>query len=42
MEELQYFLNHLDGKKPKLANGKHALSLIKILITASRKLEEMN
>ena len=24
MEELQYFLNYLDAKKPKLANGKHA------------------
>ena len=41
-EELQYFVDHLDGKKPKLTNGKHVLSAIEILITASKKLDKMN
>ena len=41
-EESQYFIEHLDGKKPKLTNGKHVLSVMEILITASRELEEMN
>ena len=37
-EELQYFTNHLGGKKPKLCNGKHAIEVIKILVEASNQL----
>ena len=39
-EELHYFVNHLDGKKPEIANGKHALDVIRILIDASNQLEK--
>jgi hypothetical protein len=39
-EELHYFANHLDGKKPTIANGKHALSVMQILISASEQLEK--
>ena len=38
-EELQYFVNHLDGTKPEIANGKHALEVTKILVEASNHLE---
>jgi len=38
-EELQYFVDHLDGKKLNVANGKHALEVMKILIEASQQLE---
>jgi len=38
-EELHYFANHLDEKKPAIANGKHALSVMRILISASEQLE---
>jgi predicted dehydrogenase len=38
-EELQYFVDHLEGKKPNIANGKHALEVMKILIEASQQLE---
>jgi len=38
-EELLYFSNHLNNKIPKLANGKHALEVMKILIEASEQLE---
>ena len=37
-EELQYFVDHLEGKKPNIANGKHALEVMKILIEASQQL----
>ena len=37
-EELHYFVNHLDGKKPEIANGKHALDVMRILIDASNQL----
>ena len=37
-EELQYFVDHLEGKKPNIANGNHALEVMKILIEASQQL----
>lgn len=39
-EELQYFVNHFDEKKPEIANGKHALDVQKILTEASKQLEK--
>ena len=38
-EELLYFSNHLNNKIPKVANGQHALEVMKILIEASEQLE---
>jgi len=38
-EELQYFVDHLDGDKPTIANGKHALEVMQILIEASQQLK---
>jgi len=38
-EELQYFVSHLDGKKPNIANGQHALEVTKILVWASKQLK---
>ena len=38
-EELKYFVNHLDSKMPKVANGKHAIEVTKILVEASKQLE---
>ena len=38
-EELKYFVNHLDSKIPKVANGKHAIEVTKILVEASKQLE---
>ena len=40
-EELQYFVSHLDGKKPNIANGQHALEVIKILIIANKQLKNI-
>lgn len=38
-EELSYFMKSIkDKKKPKIANGEHALQVIKVLINASDKL----
>ena len=37
--ELEYFLNHLDGKKPRLIDGKHGLDVIKILVETSKQLK---
>jgi len=39
MNELEYFVNHLDGKKPKISNGEHALDVTRILVDAGRQLE---
>ena len=39
-EELQYFVNHLDGKKSQIANGEHALEVTKILVESSEQLEK--
>jgi len=36
--ELEYFINHLDEKKPKIANMYHGLDVIKILVETSRQL----
>jgi hypothetical protein len=38
-EELLYFSNHLNNKIPKVANGQHALQVMRILIEASEQLE---
>ena len=38
-EELLYFSNHLNIKMPKVANGQHALEVMKILIKASEQLK---
>ena len=38
--ELQYFVDHLGGKKPGIANGEHALEVMQILINASEQLEK--
>ena len=38
-EELLDFSNHLNNKIPKVANGQHALEVMKILIEASEQLE---
>jgi hypothetical protein len=40
-EELHYFVNYYDGKKPKITNGKHSLDVIQILIDASNQLENI-
>ena len=37
-EELKYFCKHLDGERPKIANGKHAVEVTKILVNASNQL----
>ena len=37
-EELSYFINHLDGKKPKIANGENGLEVMKVLVKASEQL----
>jgi hypothetical protein len=39
-EELLYFSNHLNNKIPKVANGQHALQVMRILIEASEQLEK--
>ena len=38
-EELNYFVKHLDKKKPSIANGNHAFEVMKILVEASAKLQ---
>ena len=40
-EELKYFVEHLNGKKLKIANASQALEVIKILVNASEKLMEI-
>jgi len=37
-KELQYFVDHLDGKKLEVANGKHALQVTQILLESSNQL----
>ena len=39
-EELRYFINHLNIKKPIISNGQHALEVTKILVEASEQLEK--
>ena len=38
LEELSYFIDHLEGKKLDLANGRHALEVTRILVEASNQL----
>ena len=38
-EELSYFVDHLDGKKPEISNGEHALNVTRILVDAGQQLE---
>jgi UDP-2-acetamido-3-amino-2,3-dideoxy-glucuronate N-acetyltransferase len=38
-EELKYFVDHLNGPKPSIANGQHALEVMKVLMRASEQLE---
>lgn len=37
-EELIYFINHLDNNKIEIANGEHALEVVKILVEATKSL----
>jgi len=39
-EELRFFINHLNRKKPIISNGRHALDVTKILVEASKQLEK--
>ena len=39
-EELQYFVDHLGGKKPNIVNGKHAIDVMQILIESSKQLDK--
>ena len=36
--ELEYFLNHLMGKKPKISNIYHGLQVVRILVEASQQI----
>ena len=40
-EELSYFIGHQNNKRPSIANGQHALEVMKILIKASNQLEKI-
>ena len=37
-EELEYFINHLNDKKPMIASGEHGLEVVKILVAASKQI----
>jgi len=37
--QMKYFIDHLDGNEVKISNGQHALEVLKILIDASRQIE---
>jgi len=37
-QELKYFIDHLGDKKPDIANGKHGLEVVKIIVKASEQL----
>ena len=39
MEQLSYFVNHLNGKKLEISNGEHALDVTRILVDAGSQLE---
>jgi len=39
-QELQYFIDHLNSSKPKIANGIQAIEVTKILVTASNQLKQ--
>ena len=38
--ELEYFINHLEEKEPKISNLEHGLEVIKILVEASKQILE--
>ena len=38
--ELEYFINHLEMKKPKISNVDHGLEVVKILTEASKQISE--
>ena len=38
--ELEYFINHLGMKKPKISNIDHGLEVVKILTEASKQISE--
>lgn len=38
-EELLYFIKHLNGEKLKIANGDHAIQVIRILVEASSQIQ---
>ena len=38
--ELEYFINHLGEKKPKISNLEDGLEVIKILVEASKQILE--
>jgi len=38
-EELKYFIKHLNGNKPVIANDQHALDVTRILVDASNQLQ---
>ena len=38
-EELKYFVKHIDGTVPQIANGRHAVEVTKILVEASNQLK---
>ena len=37
-EQLRYFIDHLDGERPKIGNGESGLEVMKILVKASEQL----
>ena len=42
IEELKYFLDHLDGTPIKISNAQNAVDVIDILIKSSESLEKGN
>ncbi len=36
--ELEYFINHLSGKKPDISNIYHGLEVVKVLVKAGEQL----
>ena len=40
-EELKYFIRHLTGEKLNIANGEHALEVMRILISANESLHKL-
>ncbi len=37
-EQFEYFINHLNGNKPKIANGEQGVEVVKILVKASKQI----
>ena len=36
--EMEYFINHLENKKPKISNIKHGYEVVKTLVDASQQI----